>query len=479
MSNKLIDQAWPFVEKLHQDHPDVEVFLVGGAVRDSLLKRPIKDYDFVIRMVPLDRLIISLKKSGDVDLVGKRFGVIKFRPQGKKTQYDIALPRKEFSLSFSGAYRDFSVQSDHLMPIEQDLSRRDFSINAMAYNILTNELVDPFFGQKDIKQKIIRAVGSAVTRFQEDYSRMLRAFRFACQLDFNLSKKTSDTIRKLSPHINDKIEGDWVVARETVSQEFLRSFDANPVRTLELMDDLNILKIILPELKDLQTCRQSPPFHNEGTVYQHTQLALKAIESTEFKQTFPAPPPLLSKLGILFHDIGKPSRATTDKKGQIHFYDHGPAGAGMVKKICRRLRLGSSAHYPFNCDHLVWIVKNHLFSVNYSYKPSTLVKLEELFFSDRYPSQSLLHSMLADQLATIADKGIDRTGPFVLVYNKLKELAPGGKIPEQLITGDDVITSLKIKPGPKIKEILDGVREEQLKGHLTSKKEALKFAKII
>lgn len=479
MANKLIDKSWPFVQKLSEEHPDAEVFLVGGAVRDTLLKRPIKDYDFVIRMVEIDKLIATLKKSGDVDLVGKRFGVIKFRPSGKKVQYDIALPRREFSLSFTGAYRDFKIQSDHTMPIDQDLSRRDFSINAMAYNVLTDELVDPFFGQKDVKQKTIRAVGSAVTRFQEDYSRMLRAIRFACQLDFSLSRKTSDTIQKLAPHINDKIDDNWVVAREVISQEFLKAFDSNPTRSIELLNELDLLKVIFPELKELQTCKQSPPFHNEGSVYQHTLLALQAIESAEYKKIFPEPVPLMSKLGILFHDIGKPSCTTTDKKGQIHFYNHGPAGGAIVKKLCQRQKLGSSAYYPFNCDHLAWIVKNHLFSVDYSYKPSTLVKLEELFYSDRYPSQSLLHSMLADQLATIADKGIDRTGPFMMVYNKLKELAPDGKLPKQLITGDDVIKSLKIKPGPKIKEILDGVREEQLKGHLTSKKEALKFAKII
>ena len=108
-------QTWPFAEHLAKEFPEVEIFVVGGAVRDTMLGREVKDFDFVVRMVPIDKLIASLKKLGEVDLVGKRFGVIKFRPKGQKGQFDIALPRREFSLSFSGGYRDFDIQSEGRM----------------------------------------------------------------------------------------------------------------------------------------------------------------------------------------------------------------------------------------------------------------------------------------------------------------------------------------------------------------------------
>ena len=149
MKQPLFEKNWPFINELAKTFPKAGFFLVGGAVRDALLKRPVKDYDFVFAGIELEQLIEALKQYGEVNLVGKRFGVIKFRPSETKETLDIALPRKEFSLSFSGGYRDFEIQSDPFMPVEEDLARRDLTINAMAYNLITHELVDPFLGERD------------------------------------------------------------------------------------------------------------------------------------------------------------------------------------------------------------------------------------------------------------------------------------------------------------------------------------------
>src|SRR3989338_7107095 len=150
-------QSWskmPFIKGLSRRYPKAEIFLVGGAVRDLMLNRPTTDFDFVLRHVSKNDLQKFLAKHGKVNLVGKRFGVFKFRPKGwAGEEIDIALPRTEHSLNFTGAYRDFKIQSNAKLKIEDDLSRRDFTINAMAIKISQisnlksqNYLVDPFGG---------------------------------------------------------------------------------------------------------------------------------------------------------------------------------------------------------------------------------------------------------------------------------------------------------------------------------------------
>lgn len=468
-------KKWPFIAKISGLFPDSEIFLVGGSVRDSLLGKKVKDFDFVVRNVPVNDLLKVLKKSGKVDLVGKRFGVLKFRPKNSKEQFDIALPRTEFSLSFTGGYRDFEVQSDHTLPIEKDLSRRDFTINAMAYNLLTGELIDPFLGLKDLEEKIIRTVGSATIRFQEDYSRILRAVRFACQLDFSISDKTKNALQKLALHLNDKTDSEWIVSREILSQEFLKAFDSSPIKCLELCDDLNILQTILPEIKELQSCDQSPPYHNEGNVYQHTILALEASDSPQYKKYFAEPIPLLSKLGILFHDIGKPRAKTVDDDGRIRFTGHAEEGAKITGKICRRLKLGASPYYSFHCDDLVWIVREHLYSIETKEAGPRPSEIEAMFFSQKHPSQSLLHTILADQIATVPDKGIKSTEPFEILMERITEIAERGELPEPLITGEDVMKWTKSKPGPGIKTHLENVRDAQLSGKISTKAQAKKI----
>lgn len=476
MSKRLIDTPWPFVAALLAAHPEAGVFVVGGAVRDWLIGLPIKDYDLVVRGLPLETLVNFLKKEGEVNLVGKRFGVIKFRPTNDTRVFDIALPRRERSINFSGAYRDFEIQSDHTLPIEEDLSRRDFTINAMAYDLKTHEVVDPFFGQKDLAVKTIRTVGSAATRFQEDYSRLLRAVRFACRLHFSLSEKTATAIKKLAHHLNDTIDDQWIVAREVISQEFLRAFDARPRFCVELMDTVGLLAMVLPEVKALQHCRQTPPYHTEGTVFDHTMLALDSTQTERFTSFFPEPIPLLSKLAILLHDTGKPA-AGMEKDGVIHFYGHEKIGASLTAELCDRLNLGSTPYYPFATEQLVWLVREHLFSIKRKDQAVKLTLLERLFFSKKHPGQSLLHTMLADQLASVPPKPLPGPMPAEALINRLRTLAPSGTLPPPLLSGNDVLECTDIKPGPDIAVILEDVRERQLAGTLADKTSAQAYVK--
>lgn len=460
---------YPFIEKLFAAFPDSELFVVGGAVRDWLLKRPVKDYDLVARGVPIDELIEFLHTQGEVNLVGKRFGVLKFKPSDSDRVLDIALPRREYSRSFTGGYRDFDIQSDPNLPMEEDLARRDFTINAMAYNLRDGSIIDPFFGQKDLKAKTIRTVGPAVTRFQEDYSRMLRAVRFACQLNFAISERTSQAIKKMAYHLNDKIDDNWVVAREVMTQEFLKAFDADAMRTLELSDELELLAIMLPEIKALQDCEQSPPYHLEGNVWNHLLLALRSTQTDLYKQQFPQPLPLLSKLGILFHDVGKP-KAQSEKNGKIHFYGHEKIGAEMTAAICKRLHMDACG---IAGTDLAWLVREHLFSIKYQSRPIPATVLENMFFS-RKPGTSLLQVILADLMASVT-KERNPVEPFEKLIKEIRTLAPDGVLPPPLISGSDVIEWVNIKPGPEIARILKDVRERQLTSALSDRTQARKY----
>ncbi len=196
-----------FIDTLTTLLPEGKLYLVGGVVRDALLGRPCSDVDFVIRNVPLEMLIDTLRTIGIVNIVGKHFGVIKFTPlhfyNENKTTYDIALPRAEHAQG-TGGYRDVTTQSDPFMSIAEDLSRRDYTVNAMAYDVRGNVLIDEHAGLDDLKKRMIRAVGDPASRFEEDYSRMLRGLRFAVQLNFSLEKISQETIAAMIHHINEE-----------------------------------------------------------------------------------------------------------------------------------------------------------------------------------------------------------------------------------------------------------------------------------
>src|SRR3989338_128334 len=318
-------QNWsnqPFAKQLARRYLKAEIFLVGGAVRDLMLDRPTKDFDFVIREVNKNDLENFLKKFGKVDLVGKRFGVFKFKPRGwTGEEIDIALPRTEHSLNFSGAYRDFKIQSKANLKIEDDLSRRDFTINAMAIKISQistpkahppraenlksqNYLVDPFGGLNDLNKKIIRTVGKPELRFKEDYSRMLRAIRFACQLNFKVEPKTWQTLKTKIKNLDKKINGERVIPYEVIAKELNKAIIANPVSAIKLLDESGALKILMPELLKMKKCPQPKIFHNEGDVWTHTLLALEKLNSPAFKKEFfgkKISPEVI--WGVIYHDL--------------------------------------------------------------------------------------------------------------------------------------------------------------------------------
>lgn len=510
------EKNFVFFKELREKFPKAEVYLVGGAVRDLFLNRPTKDYDFVVRKVKAKDLEEFLADKGTVNLVGQTFGVFKFIPRGelgasssearemtKGAEIDIALPRKDFSLG-TGGYRDVEIQSEPDLNIEQDLGRRDFTINAMAVKLFNGarpKIVDPFKGRKDLKNKVIRAVGSPNDRFKEDYSRMLRALRFACQFDFDIEDKTWKAIKNKIKGLNEisrklelasrgrvaepEIIERRVVPYEIIAKEFLKSFYADPVQAFDLYDQSGAFEQIMPEILKMKACPQPEQFHTEGDVWEHTRLVLEKLYSNEFKQHFKDEPHSKELvIAALFHDIGKPPTLQTPEKhgvDRIRADEHDKVGAKIVKKICTRLKLSSPAEAGIDTEKVIWLVQHHQLLAHgkgVKLRPRTI---ERYFFNPQNPGKDHLKLSFADISATIPPSGRPDFRQYNAVLDQIKEfkkLSPSKKeLPQSLLNGDEIMKEFNLKPGRKIGKLKRLVREEQLQQRIKTKDQAIKFLK--
>ncbi|MBI2552068.1 HD domain-containing protein [Candidatus Uhrbacteria bacterium] len=547
-----------WIKKLLEAHPSAEIFLVGGAVRDAALSRPTKDYDFVVRGVQARHLQEFLGTVGIVNLVGRNFGVYKFIPDEGYEEFkasgleafDVALPRTEHAWG-TGGYRDVEVQSDHGLPIEEDLGRRDFTINAVALRLEIRPnapeqssvrgrnskleiglTVDPYGGMKDIEARVVRAVGDAKARFEEDYTRMLRALRFACELGFSAEGATLDALKAVMPRINDKRAdaprpilsplAEFVAPREVVSRELTRAFYADPVRAFDLYDVSGAFEALMPELLKMKGCPQPEEYHSEGDVWTHTRLALEALGSEEYVRLFGHPlltspiqgegieqnsPPLVGGarggvdphynalliMAILFHDVGKPPMLKTpenDGVDRIRFDEHAEVGAGLAREIARRLTLSIMEEGLLHVDYdkLHWLINSHLLLLHSDPEDLKASTVEKYFFNPKHPGPELLRLAFCDGSAAIprAYDQATATGDLVTAQPDLSNLR--GMIariermraaiekkqisPKALVNGDEIMAMLKIPAGPGVGEIKDALIEEQLSARVTTKEQA-------
>ncbi|TAL50351.1 CCA tRNA nucleotidyltransferase [Patescibacteria group bacterium] len=266
-----------FVDDFLFEHPTAGLYLVGGAIRDALLGRHPReiDFDFVVTGLAAEDVDAWFRTRGKLSLVGQHFGVYKFIPTGFSPQQtsfiDIALPRTEtVSQGSLGEYKDFDVQSDPHLPIETDLSRRDFTINAMAFDVREKKLIDPFHGQEDLAQKTIRAVGNPTQRFTEDLSRILRGIRFASELNFVVEPQTRQAIKTLVPKLNlqKNVDGgrEYVVPRETIGMELAKAFSRNPTRAIRELISQGVIQELFPSVQAIYDVDQTFLSPIEGTL---------------------------------------------------------------------------------------------------------------------------------------------------------------------------------------------------------------------
>lgn len=507
-------EAFSFIGKLQKRFAGAQIYLVGGAVRDILLDRQCKDYDFVVRGIPSKKLQAFFLSLGRVDLVGRRFGVLKFTPKGKAGKdfaarsletFDIALPRTEEPILHTGQYRDFHIVQNPSLPIEEDLARRDFTINALAYDMRERKIIDPFGGLDDLRKKRIRTVGAPEERFREDYSRMLRAIRFSCSLGFSIEKKTAAALsqdmhalnRTVSPTEHHGSTHDEelmrIVPYEVISREMLRTFSVDPVRAFDLYDRYHVFDTITPDLIAMKSCPQPKQWHSEGDVWTHTRLALRALSSKVFQrasksleQYYPSHDLAVSALliiAVLFHDIGKPFALKTPERDgvdRVRFDGHDRIGAQIAHEHLSRLRIQTAPDFAVGPDDVAWLIKNHLLLLNTTVPELRNNTIEKYFFRNTVLGHTLLQLIFVDSYASKQASGASSLGTYRTFMQRMAQFirisrAKGAHLPKPVVTGDDVMRTLSLKPGQRIGTILLAVREEQLAGKIKTKRDAIQF----
>lgn len=427
----LLKGALAILKTLHDQGHDA--YFAGGAVRDLLLEKSISEIDIATSASPQEIEQLFPKTIP----VGKQFGVIVVVQD--TNHYEVTTFRKEADY-VDGRHPTRVSFTD----ARHDVERRDFTVNALFYNPFTEEVIDYLKGREDLERKLIRTVGPPQSRFQEDKLRLLRALRFACQLDFEIEQQTYQQVKE---HASQLTQVSW----ERIRDEVLKILTGpDPSRGLKLMSDSGILEVILPEIAAMQGVQQPPQFHPEGDVFVHTCLMFEL--SQERSETL--------ALEILLHDVGKPP--TFIIKERIRFDGHADLGAKMAEEICRRLRISNQ-----QIEEVVDVVKDHLRFIHVQeMRESTLKRfLRKPNFSDHLE----LH-----RLDSLASHG--KLSSYHFCQEKLEELSQEAMRPKPLINGHDLIR-LGLEPGPLFSEILSAIEDFQLEGKLSSKEETLVWVK--
>jgi poly(A) polymerase len=442
------DFAASIVQTLRQHA--FQAYLVGGCVRDLLLKREPADYDVATSATPAQVMEIF----PETYAVGAQFGVVLVPlPEDQRAGTDENMSPKTQAVEVA-TFRSDLGYSDGRRPDEvrfsedprEDVARRDFTINGMMLDPVSGEVLDFVGGRKDLADGVIRAIGDPERRFAEDKLRMLRAVRFAARFEYAVEEATMAAIQRLARKIQ-------VVSRERVRDELTRMLtEGQARRAFLLLDETGLLKEVLPEVSAMKGVEQPVEFHPEGDVFVHTLLLLDNLPDL-------CPPTLA--WGALLHDVGKPAtfRVAPDR---IRFDNHVDVGVKIAEEICERLRFSNH-----DTTQVLALVDNHMrFGHVTRMKESTLKKFLRLPGFDEHLA---LHR--ADSLASHGN-----LSTYELVRKKMAEIPPEKIRPTVLVSGDDLIAA-GYAPGPRFREILEAVEDAQLEGRLLSRDAAIEFVR--
>lgn len=422
-----------------------EAYMVGGCVRDSLLGVEPKDYDITTSAKPEETISLFEKTIP----TGLKHGTITVIINS--TPYEVTTFRTE------GTYLDNRRPSsvDFVTDIKEDLSRRDFTINALAYNENTG-LIDYFNGVDDIKNKIIRCVGDPDKRFKEDALRMLRAIRFSCQLTFDIEEGTLKAIKDNYKLIEN-------ISFERIRDEICKILIShNPSRGLELLKDTKLLELILPEINSLVDFSPKCTNHNRN-VFTHT---LRVIDNTEND--------LLLRLSALFHDVGKLNTLTPFDNGRFYgFPGHSIEGAIMSKRILSKLRFDN------NTIKIVSKLIEHHLVLNVD-TMLTKYEVKKLLNDVGKNNISLLFKLQRADINSLDNPKIflDKVNYTEKLANEILENNEPLTIKDLDISGEDLISNLGLKPGKIIGDTLNYILDKVLEDpNLNSKEILLNLAK--
>jgi poly(A) polymerase len=414
-----------------------QAFLVGGCVRDVLLRREPADYDVATSATPLQ----VLKLFPDGVTVGAQFGVILIVREGAKVE--VATFRSDVGYS-DGRHPD---RVEYASSAEEDVKRRDFTINGLVMRHNTGEILDFVDGQADLRAGIIRAIGEPARRFAEDKLRMLRAVRFAARFGYEIEAKTFAAMRRHAREISQ-------VSPERIREELTKLLTEGAARRgFELLHSCWLLSIVLPEISAMQGVQQPPQYHPEGDVWIHTLLMLEGL-SAGGSATL--------AWGVLLHDVGKPAtfRSAKETGDRIRFDGHVDVGMAMAKKILERLRFSNH-----DTEQIVSLVEQHMkFKDVGRMRPATLKRFVRLPHFDEHLALHWLDCLASHR----------NLEAYEFVTDFIRTTPPEVVQPKRLLTGEDVI-GLGFSPGPIIGKILAAVEDAQLNGELGSRDEAISF----
>jgi poly(A) polymerase len=430
MENKKKQAALAVVR--HLANNGYQALYAGGCVRDMLLGGIPGDIDIATNATP--ETVTSLFEQ--VIGVGEHFGVMIVVVDG--IPFEVATFRSDIG-SADGRHPGSVVFVD----AQHDAMRRDFTINGMFYDPLTEQLFDYVGGRADLEKKIIRAIGNPVLRFEEDYLRLLRAVRFSARFGFPIEPDTWNALQQHASGISH-------VSAERILQEFDKMLTGpNPQTAVSMLHESGLLALILPEVEATIGVEQPPEFHPEGDVFVHTLLALSLLKN----------PSRFVAWSTLLHDIGKPATKTISDR--IRFSNHQRIGAVMAKKVLLRLKAPNSL-----IDGVYGCIDNHMNFMNV--KNMRLSTLKRFLSRTTFEDEMELHRV--DCLSSHG--GLDN---YDFLRQKQLEIPVNEVKPNPLLTGKDLI-ALGFIPGPVFKTVLGEAYDLQLEGKITTMEEAIEWA---
>jgi len=416
-----------------------QALLVGGCVRDILLQREPTDYDVTTNATPEQ----VMRLFPDALAVGAKFGVVLIRRDDLKVE--VATFRSDVSYS-DGRHPDEVVYAS---TPQEDVQRRDFTINGLLMRHDSGEVLDFVGGQKDLQAHVIRAIGDPDRRFTEDKLRMLRGIRFAARFGYTIEPATFWAIRKHAPEIR-------VVSAERLREELTKLLTEGAARSgFGLLDETGLLGQLLPEMAAMKAVPQPPEYHPEGDVWVHTLIMLDGLTA--------GVSPTLA-WGVALHDVGKPPtfRPASVTGDRIRFDNHVNVGVPMAAEICRRLRFSND-----DAEQICALVANHMkFKDVAQMRESTLKRFVRL---PRFPEHLELH-----RLDCTASHG--NLGAYETVQRFLAATPPEAIRPVRLLTGIDLL-EMGYKPGPEFQRILTALEDAQMEGVIASKEQAQAFVR--
>ena len=423
-----------------------EIYLVGGAVRDGILGVKTTDFDFATNASTEESLTILKKKGYKTTEIGKAYGTVETNIE--KCSIHVTTYREDTYTTESRKPEIKNTKS-----LEKDLSRRDFTLNSIAYDIVKNEIIDPYGGLKDLSEGKIKTPSSPEISFSDDPLRMVRACRFISTHGFTPSTEVFDAISK-------NLERIAIVSEERIRDELTKLLiGKNPSIGIRALLESGLSKLIMPELNELKM--EVDPNHHHKDVYEHTLVVLDRVSPT-----------IVSRMSALLHDIGKPKTKGIEN-GKVHFRHHEVVGAKMTKKIMKRFKYDKET-----INKVALLVENHL-------RPHTF----KMGWTDSAVRRYIIDSDgLTEELnelvrADITTKNKEKEAEINKYLDEMEKRIEEVKEKEELsklrppITGNEIMDMFDLEPGPIVGKIMDALYEQRINDGEVSKDEAIKLAK--